>query len=269
MCTQTSSDRHSVAASARALAEALWLSVRAVGTLIVAMLTAPTRHLRNGRPRPAPINHVDVQILLDDGRCIGVLNQTLARTLSRAARIWAPLKLPVDRILVGAGFPAEGRSDIYEDFVGLVREGITANGDPPPTRLVVISLGLRSGERDLEPSEVSGALAVQIQRLVDDLYSKHRAVATPVVDAGHAVAAQADSTPAPQTSRLARSTPASDPRRLSREATEEVQGLTAGAGSLTNGNGMAPVPSLQELLATVQEGQPLTAAGPATQTTNP
>src|SRR6266566_2981945 len=104
----------------------------------------------------------------------------------RAARIWAPLKLPVDRIVVGAGFPAEGRADIYEAFVGLVREGITASGDPPPTRLVVISLGLRGGERDLEPSEVSGALAVQIQRLVNDLHSKHRAVTTPAVEAGPA-----------------------------------------------------------------------------------
>jgi hypothetical protein len=198
-----------------------------------------------------------------------VLNQTLARTLSRAARIWAPLKLPVDRIVVGVGFPAEGRSDIYEDFVGLVREEITAIGDPPPTRLVVISLGVRSDERDLEPSEVSGALAVQIQRLVDDLYSKHRAVATPAADSGPAAATPGDTPPAPRTNRLSRSTPAVEPRRLSREATEEVQGLAAGAGSLTNGNGMTPVPSLQELLATVQEGQPLTAAGPTTQTTNP
>jgi hypothetical protein len=171
--------------------------------------------------------------------------------------------------VVGAGFPAEGRADIYEDFVGLVGENITAKGDPHPTRLVVISLGLRSGERDLEPAEVSGALAVQIQRLVDDLYSKRRALATPAMDAGSAVATVGDSAPAPRTSRLARSAPAAEPRRLSREATEEVQGLAAGAASLTNGNGMKPVPSLQELLATVQEGQPLTAAGPISNNTNP
>ena len=101
MCTQTSPDRHSISVSARALAEAMQFALRAVSTLIVAMLTAPTRRLRNGRPRPGPINHVDVQILLDDRHCIGVLNQTLARTLRRAARIWAPLKLPVDRIVVG------------------------------------------------------------------------------------------------------------------------------------------------------------------------
>jgi hypothetical protein len=223
--------------------------------------------MRNGRPRPASVKHVDVQILLDDRHCIGVLNQTLARTLSRAARIWAPLKLPVDRIVVGAGFPAEGRADIYEDFVGLVDDGVAAQDDPPPTRLVVISLGLRSGERDLEPSEVSGALAVQIQRLVNDLHSKHRAVTTPAVEAGPAT--PGDSPPAPRTSRLSRSIPTADPRRVTRDATEEVQGLAAGGSSLTDGNGMSPVPSLQELLATVQEGQPLTAAGPATKTSNP
>lgn len=268
MCTQTSSDRHSVAASARALSAAMRLSVRAVGTLIVAMLTAPARRLRNGRPRPASVNHVDVQILLVDRHCISELNRTLAKTLCRAARIWAPLKLPVDRIVVGAGFPAEGRADIYEDFVGLVGEGITAKGDPPATRLVVISLGVRSGERDLEASEVSGALAVQIQRLVDDLYSKHRTVGTPAVDTGPPVT-QGDSSAAPRTSRLARSTPAAEPRRVTRDATEEVQGLAAVGGSLTGANGMSPVPSLQELLATVQEGQPLTAAGPASQSTNP
>jgi hypothetical protein len=269
MCTQTSPDRHSISVSAHALAEAMQLALRAVGTLMVAMLTVPTRGFRNGRPRPASINHVDVQILLDDQHCIRQLNRTLAKTLCRAARIWAPLKLPVDQIVVGAGFPAEGRADIYEDFVGLVGEGITAKGDPPPTRLVVISLGLRGGEHDLEPSEVSGALAVQIQRLVDDLYSKHRAVATPAVDTGPAAVTQGDSPPAPRTSRPARSTPVADPRRGTRNATEEVQGLAAGGGSLTDRNSMSPVPSLQDLLATVQEGQPLTAAGPATQTTNP
>jgi hypothetical protein len=269
MCTQTSPDRHSISVSARALGEAILAALRAAGALIVATLTAPTRGMRNGRPRPVSVNHVDVQILLVDRHCIRELNRTLAKTLCRAARIWAPLKLPVDRIVVGAGFPAEGRADIYEDFVGLVGEGITAKGDPPPTRLVVISLGLRSGERDLEPSEVSGALAVQIQRLVDDLSSKHRTVGTPAVDTGPAAVTQGDSSAAPRTSRLARSTPAAEPRRVTRDATEEVQGLAAGGGSLTDRNSMSPVPSLQELLATVQEGQPLTAAGPATQTTNP
>ena len=133
MCTQTSPDRHSISVSARALGEAILAALRAAGTLIVAMLTAPTRGMRNGRPRPVSVNHVDVQILLVDRHCIRELNRTLAKTLCRAARIWAPLKLPVDRIVVGAGFPAEGRADIYEDFVGLVGEGITAKGDPPPT----------------------------------------------------------------------------------------------------------------------------------------
>jgi hypothetical protein len=269
MCTQTSPNRHSISVSARALWEAMLAALRAAGTLIVVMLTAPTRSMRRGRPRPASVNHIDVQILLVDRHCIRELNRTLATTLCRAARIWAPLKLPVDRIVVGAGFPAEGRADIYEDFAGLVSEGLTASGGPPPGRLVVISLGLRSGERALEPSEVSGALAVQIQRLIDDLYSKHRAVATPALDAGPAVASQGDSSPAPRASRLSRSTPAGEPRRASRDATEEVQGLAASGGSLTDANGMTPVPSLQELLATVQEGQPLAAAGPVTKITNP
>ena len=123
-----------------------------------------------------------------------------------------------------------------------------------PQRRVVVSLGVRDGTRDLDGWEIAGALAAQVQALIDERCRQHRSLSTPVV-------AQA-------TTRLAG--PAS---------VEARQGIgsethTADARSAATGNAMEPaasdeVPSLRELLATVQEGQPLIAAGPSSNGTHP
>jgi hypothetical protein len=153
------------------------------------------------------------------------------------------MALPVHRVVVGAGFPAEGKADIYDSFSGLGEDG---PGDRDAGRLIVISLGLRTGDRDLEPFELAGALAVQIQRVVDDVHRGHARVA---VDAG-AVAT-------------------SSPGRLSRTAAEQVVPRIDDARLAPDNMAGATLPRLQELLATVQEGQPLVAAGPNSQTANP
>ena len=122
MCTCPSPDRNSVRASTHALVVALVATLRATSILLLALLTAPARRLPftgSAASRPAPIGHVDVQVHLENRQCIAEVRQTIRRTLQRAAHTWAPLPLPVDRIVVAAGFPPEGRADIYDEFFRL------------------------------------------------------------------------------------------------------------------------------------------------------
>ena len=81
--------------------------------------------------RPAPIGDIDIQIHLEDQRCIGNLRRVLRQTLRRSAATWAPVSLPLNRIVVGAGFPADGKADIYDRFT--YRESDQSEG-----RLVVM-----------------------------------------------------------------------------------------------------------------------------------
>lgn len=240
MCTPSTSAPQSIRQSAHGLLVASWAFVRALGVLLFALITAPGRLRRHFRPRPRPasVGRIDIQIHLEDQRCIANLRRVLQSTLRRAAATWAPMVLPVHRVVVGAGFPVEGKADIYDSFSGL-------GGDQDAGRLIVISLGLRAGDRDLEPFELAGALAVQIQRVVDDVHRGHARVA---VDAA-AVATSA-------------------PGRLSRSAAEQVVSRDDARLAPDHMAG-ATLPRLQELLATVQEGQPLVAAGPNSQTANP
>jgi len=90
------------------------------------------------------VGGIDIQIDLEDQRSIATLGRVLRATLRRAVATWAPMVLPVHRIVVGAGFPAEGKADIYDSFT-------PGYSDQVDRRLVVISLGLRNGDRDLEP----------------------------------------------------------------------------------------------------------------------
>src|SRR5262245_55606490 len=104
MCTPTSSERPSIAQSARAVFVSSWILARAVGGLLLAVLTAPGQ-LRFGvrsRLRPAPVGGIDIQIHLEDRRCIANLRRILRLTLRRSAATWAPMVLPVHRIVVGA-----------------------------------------------------------------------------------------------------------------------------------------------------------------------
>ena len=152
--------------------------------------------------------------------------------------------LPVNRVVVGAGFPAEGKADIYDRFT-------PGDGNVVDNRLVVISLGLRSGDRDLQPFDLAGALAAQIQRVIDEVHREHARV---VVDASTSPASTNRLTPAPTVA-------ATMPGVTATPASESPDQPDRMAG--------ASLPRLQELLATVQEGQPLVAAGPDSNSANP
>src|SRR5262249_60423448 len=82
--------------------------------------------------------------------------------VERIARPWAPVRLPIDRIVLGAGpaFPPGGRVDLYAGFPGFDERGL----------LVVLTLGVREPGRELEPAEILAALADQVRVVVADRY---------------------------------------------------------------------------------------------------
>ena len=261
MCTRPTPTYRSVSASAGALGVSVLNALQALALLLLALATAPVRQLawfRHPR-RTAALGQVDVQVHLGDRACVAELESIVWNTLARAQQTWAPLPLPLDRVVVGAGFPATGRSDIYEEFLQLAETG--AEGKAAERRRVVVSLGVRDGARDLDGWEIAGALAAQIQLLVDEHCREHRSLTVPVVTA------------APATTRLARpgtldgQDPADQPAPA-REA-HPTQPAVATPDRTTDKPMSEEVPRLAELLATVQKGQPLVAAGPATNGTHP
>jgi hypothetical protein len=254
MCTRPTPSSGSVTASTHALAVSVVNALEALVLLFAALVRAPLRQFGHGRQprRPKALVHVDVQVHLGDAACVAELESIVWKTLARAQRTWAPLPLPVDRVVVGAGFPAAGRADIYDDFLQVAEMNA---GEAAPQRRVVVSLGVRDGTRDLDGWEIAGALAAQIQALVDERCHQHRSVTAPVA--------------APASSRLA--------------APSALEGSVATGTSVGSGDTrIAPaatgsterptaeeLPSLAELLATVQQGQPLVAAGPTSNGTHP
>ena len=192
------------------------------------------------------VTQIDVQVHLGDRRRVAELKRVVRQTLRRAARTWAPLPLPIDRVVVGVGFPAGGRVDLYDQFPGQ-----DTASHAPSRPFAVVSLGLRDGQRELEPVEVAGALAAQIQAVINEqrgLRSTAPDLATTPVTT--VVARPAAARPVTSSSRPSSVTP-----------------TAAGAGQATHGaNGAGLVdtslPRLQDLLATVQQGQPLEVAGP-------
>ena len=179
MCTRPNPSYRSVSASAGALGVSILNALQAMALLLVALFTAPVRHLvRRRRPwRVAALADIDVQVHLGDPACVAELESIVWNTLRRAQQTWAPLPLPLDRVVVGAGFPATGRADIYDGFLDLADN--PAPGDSAQRRRVVVSLGVRDGMRDLDGWEVDGALAAQIQVLVDDHCRQHRSLSAP------------------------------------------------------------------------------------------
>ena len=163
----------------RALSSGIVPSAHAALLLLVAAATLPLRLLgrRFGgsrqRARPAPVSHIGIEVHLDDRRCVAEIKSALRATLERSARTWGPHPLPLDRIVVGAAFAAEGTADIYDD----------RTDDPPRAgkrtnrSLVVVSLGLRQGERGLAPLEIAGSLSAQIHKLVDERYRRRKPTA--------------------------------------------------------------------------------------------
>jgi hypothetical protein len=258
MCTRPSPSYGSVSASAGALGVSALNVVHALALLLLALVTAPVRLAQRRLPRGnTALASLDVQVHLGDSACVAELESIVWKTLRRAQRTWAPLPLPLDRVVVGAGFPATGRADIYDDFADLTT---TSAGDARHRRRVVVSLGVRDGTRDLDGWEIAGALAAQIQVLVDDHCREHRSLTAPT-----AVVAQA-------TTRLARPAPAEGHDLTSQHAIARDQHPSqplAAMDATPNDTPVAEeVPSLAELLATVQKGQPLVAAGPTSNGTH-
>src|SRR5207248_6367186 len=137
----------------------------------------------------------------------------------------------------------------------------SVTGESAPTRRIVVSLGVRDGTRDLDGWEIAGALAVQIQLLVDDHCRQHRTLGAPAASVAQV------------TARLARSATVEG-----REFTDETaparqahppQPMAAASGASPDNELGEEVPSLATLLATVQKGQPLVAAGPSSNGTHP
>jgi hypothetical protein len=178
MCTRPTPNYRSVSASGAALGVSVLDLLKAVAFLLLALATAPLRHLARFAKqwRPARSAHVDVQVHLGDASCVAELEAIVWKTLARAERTWAPLPLPLDRVVIGAGFPAAGRADIYDDFLEIANtnEGVTDD----KRRRVVVSLGVRDGTRDLDGWEIAGALAAQIQILVDERCRQHKRLGT-------------------------------------------------------------------------------------------
>jgi hypothetical protein len=253
MCTHP--DRRSTSTSARAVRDATLSLMFAIGVLLLALLSAPLRWLERRRPksrRAATVGHVDVQVHLEDRKCVGEIKRVLRQTLRLTARTWAPLTLPIDRVVVGVGFPPGGRADVYDKFPTQSGKA-TASASSRP--LVVVSLGVRDGERDLEAAEVACALAAQIQSVINERYGQR---ATTV-----AVSTQPSTNMTPARP-LAAIRPG-QPAPTAKAATSQPAQAAGGSGLVDP----ASVPRLLDLLATVQEGQPLDAAGPASAHTSP
>jgi hypothetical protein len=254
MCTRPTPSSGSVTASAHALAVSIVNALEALVLLFAALAGAPLRQFgHRRRPRRAKgLGNLDVQVHLGDASCVAELESIVWKTLARAQQTWAPLPLPLDRVVVGAGFPAAGRADIYDDLLQVAE--MNAGDSVKPQRRVVVSLGVRDGTRDLDGWEIAGALAAQVQALVDEHCRQHRSLSTPVV-------AQA-------ATRLAGPTPVEARHAIGSE-THTADARIAATGDAMEAAAGNEVPSLRELLATVQEGQPLIAAGPSSNGTHP
>jgi hypothetical protein len=262
MCTRPKPSCRSISASASALFGALAAFVQAALFLSAALFTAPVRQFwpATWRHRPAGLAHVGVQVHLGEPKGVAELEAAIWKTLERAVQTWDPLPLPVDRVVVAAGFPAAGQADIYDDFLGVARENRGESTTERPRR-VVVSLGVRDAGRDLDAWEIAGALAAQIQALVDVESRQHKSVAQPVL---------VHETGTASTPRLTRPAPAfsQDSNGASASARDTIRGTSA-VVTPTEAPLAQDVPSLADLLATVQQGQPLVAACPTSNGTHP
>src|SRR5262249_45932045 len=129
MCTRPTPSYRSVSASAGALGLSVLNSFHALSFLLLAVVTAPSRHfpgpLQPGRS--AALTGVVFQFPLGERPCVAELESIVWKTLRRPQQTWAPLPLPLHRVVIGAGFPAAGRADIYDDFVELAYKSATGD----------------------------------------------------------------------------------------------------------------------------------------------
>lgn len=259
MCTRP--DHRSVSTSAYAFARSCLAVVSCLVVLFVAIASAPVRFLRSRgehNAHAAPVGHIDVQVHLEDAKCVAELKRAIRQTLRRAARTWAPLLLPVDRVVVGANFPPGGKVDLYASFPHAASSP-RANGRARP--FVVVSLGLRDGDRELETAEVSGALAAQVQAVIDDQFAQRTTIAAPPRTAASSTTASGASSPERSGRFAARPRPT---------ASESPQSPTLTPGT-DGGAGEADTsfPRLQDYLATKQQSQPLEVTGSSANGTHP
>jgi hypothetical protein len=166
-----------------------------------------------------------VQVHLEDPRCIAEVRRTIQRTLERAARTWAPLPLPIDRIVAGTGFAARGTSNVYQSFPRTL-DAAAQGPDGNERQLVVVMLGLRDGERELEPAEIAASLASQIEAVVADRFARRlisvTAMQPPTANSQVVVGRVAADTERPSTKKAGPSTAAPQPRGVADEEAEET-----------------------------------------------
>jgi len=233
MCIRA--DKASVPDSLHAIASSFVGLVAALGSLIVALVSAPARLLMP-RPtkhgKPASTRNVEVQVHLDDGKRAGEIERSCRSALRRAARTFAPNALPLDRVEVLLTAPPLGKTDIYETWVG-------APGDGKARSLVVVSLGMGHDQRRLTTDEIAGALFSQIQLLVDDQYRRQ-----------HKQEPQAA---------VATTLPERQPTVISPVAEPSVKAI---ADPPARNDNVIQFKSVQELLADIKKSQPLVTAGP-------
>ena len=257
MCTHPNPSYRSVRASTRALGVAVLAALHSVLFLLLALASAPFRCLRSFRrpPRPAALAHVDVQVHLGNPACIAELEAIIWKTVARRTDLGA------------AGAP--GRSCGRRRWFPGQRSGRHLRRLPrhgwrrdarrrlEPAAAPRGDLArVRDGTHDLDGSEIAGALVAQIQALVDDRCRQHRSLAAPAPEQRPAAASSRLTRPALVVEQPPTTAPA--PAREGQATTTSVEPRPG-----------QEVPSLAELLATVQQGQPLVAAGPPSNGTNP
>jgi hypothetical protein len=117
MCTRA--NRASISDSARALVGSFVALFVAIAALTVALATAPLRGLRSRDTRygqPASTTGVEVQVHLEDGKRVRAIERSARAALKRAARTWAPHRLPLDRVEIYSSAPPLGRADIFDEW---------------------------------------------------------------------------------------------------------------------------------------------------------
>ncbi len=183
MCCKHAPDPNSVRDSLLGFLESQAAAVKALGIVLLAVVSWPLRRLRAFRStsrqgQPASTGHIDLQVHLANRKQVAELERAIRAALAGAAHTWAPHSLPVDRVVVHASAPPAGKADIFD---GWFDPSTRTEAQP----LTVVSLGLYDGQRPLDACEVAGALALQIERLVVERHERRKAP----VDAASAVPA--------------------------------------------------------------------------------
>jgi hypothetical protein len=256
MCTRP--DYRSVSTSARAFARSCFALASCFCVLLLALVCTPARFAASRRPRQLSVPsvaHVDIQVHLEDAKCVSELKRVIRQTLRRTARTWAPLPLPVDRIVVGATFPASGKVDLYTGLPHAAPSAIYSNARP----FVVVSLGLRDGDRELDTSEVAGALSAQIQAVIDDQYAQRTTLSAIPRPAAPSTMSSSAASPLRSGGSSIRPRPSTvEPPPLSAPNSEAVVRTEA----------EPTFPSMREYIATKQQSQPLEVTGSSTNGTH-